>query len=183
VSDNRRKQTTGSPAHGNSSQEAPVYKEEDSALADFLPAATMLDVFEQLGVDTTDPKAVATAQLVMAQTTSMSSSPYPSPAMLRDYDEHYRKDFSERIIDRIDAQTIHRQCLERLRVDRSERRKDRAQWNALIISVGGLGIAGAIALTGGSAWIASIIAIVAVGGPNTATVLARWLDRGRDTAR
>jgi hypothetical protein len=59
---------------------------------------------------------------------------------------------------------------------------DRAQKFAFGVAMAGLVISGLVAIYGN--WIvASIIAIVSVGGPSAATVLARFVDRKMPTPK
>jgi uncharacterized membrane protein len=134
-----------------------------------------LRILQQLGLDAGSPHAVAEAMELLS-TVTMSRSPYPSAEMLAGY-EQFRNGFSERIIDKIDAQTLHRQRLEETRVLKDERRRDRSQIFGFITSIAGLIVSALIALQGGSFLVASIIAIVAVGGPSAANVLARYFER------
>jgi uncharacterized membrane protein len=94
--------------------------------------------------------------------------------MLKAYDD-YRPGTGAEIMEWIKQQTQHRQSLERTRTTGSESRLNRAQKNSLIVGLLGILVAAVTAIWSG--WVAAVIAIVAVGGPSTATVLARILDR------
>jgi len=135
-------------------------------------------VLQQLGLDVESPHALAEA-IELLSTVTMSRSPYPSAEMLTGY-ERFRSGFADRIIDKIDAQTRHRQRLEEERVFKDERRRDRGQIFGFITAITGLVVSALIALQGGSFVVASIIAIVAVGGPSAANLLARYFERTKD---
>ena len=128
-----------------------------------------VEAFREIGIDTPEKAA-----RVIALTASISRSPFPSPDMLKAYDD-YRQGTGAEVMEWIKDQTKHRQKLEIKRTEGSERRLDRAQNYALIVALFGLVVAGAISYWNG--WAAAVVAIVSVGGPGAATVLARVLDR------
>ncbi len=105
---------------------------------------------------------------------SISRSPYPAPDMLFAY-EPQRPGFADRIINVIDEQRAHRQRLEIQASDRENARLDRAQRNAFVI--GAIGLIGAIfgGYLGIDRWICITVATVAVGGPNAATIISRFI--------
>jgi hypothetical protein len=76
----------------------------------------------------------------------------------------------------IKDQTRHRQKQEQKRTDGSEKRLGRAQNYAFIVALFGLTVS-MISAYFGSTVAAIAFAIVSVGGPGAATVLARILDR------
>jgi hypothetical protein len=94
--------------------------------------------------------------------------------MLKGY-EDYRLGAGSEVMEWIKEQSRHRRCLERKRVIGSEKRLDRAQTNSLIVALSGILVAAATAYF--NAWVGAVTAIVAVGGPSTATVIARILDK------
>jgi hypothetical protein len=94
--------------------------------------------------------------------------------MLKAYDD-YRAGTGAEVMEWIKDQTLHRQKLERKRTDRSQTRLDRAQKYAFIVALFGLVVAVITSYWNG--WAAAIFAIVSVGGPSAATILARVLDR------
>ncbi len=94
--------------------------------------------------------------------------------MLAEYDQ-YKAGFSDRVIEKINKESEHRHQLN----NRDERRKDRSQIFGFVTALAGMGIAAATAILSDSYVVASIIAIVSVGGPSAANVLARVLDTSR----
>lgn len=72
-------------------------------------------------------------------------------------------------------QHCYRMVRETSESERAEARLDRSQRDAFIIALSGLVLAAIVAILGGSAAAASVIAIVAVGGPVAATALARLI--------
>lgn len=134
------------------------------------------EILGELGINEDDPRAKIV--LTEVQTLVSYRGPIPPPHMLADYDEIY-PGLATRIITAWDEQRAHRQRLESQTVSGSETRMDRSQHNALIVSLVGLLIAGAVGIWG--SWVAAaIIALVAVGGPSAATVLARYMPPLRD---
>jgi hypothetical protein len=122
------------------------------------PSETM-EMLQAAGVK--DPVVV---EYVMAKM-SRSKSPFCSPDMLRAYDE-YKTGFGAEVVEYIKSFTTHSRKLE-----------SRAQIFALAVALVGLLAAGTFSLLGANMWVCVIIAIVSVGGPGVATVLARYLDR------
>lgn len=145
-------------------------------------APAELSILKAMGVDIDDPAATRVASMVLERTMSMSSSPYPSPDMLAEYENRFRPGFADKILATIDQQTAHRQGLEREMVQRAERRKDRGQVFAFSIAILSFVAAGLFHLIGVSGWVLVMGLVLGVGGPSTAMVLARKLDdrRGRE---
>jgi uncharacterized membrane protein len=86
----------------------------------------------------------------------------------------YKSEFPEivsKIIEWTEKQTDHRQRLERDDFEADKRRKDRSQIGALAVALTGL-LLSALVGTWGNGWVAGVIAIVAMGGPTAAIVLA-----------
>jgi hypothetical protein len=94
--------------------------------------------------------------------------------MLKAYDA-YKDGTGAEVMEWIKDQTRHRQKLESERTKGSEKRLDRAQNYALVVALFGIGVAAVTSFW--SIGTAIVIAIVSVGGPGAATVLARILDR------
>jgi hypothetical protein len=80
-------------------------------------------------------------------------------------------DLPERIVYWTETQAEHRRSLERARADGAEARMNRGQWGALIVAMVGIA-ASAIVGMFGNPFVASILAVVSVGGPTAAVVLA-----------
>jgi len=93
--------------------------------------------------------------------------------MLRDYDA-YSPGMGVEVVEWIKDQTRHRQALERQRAEGSERRLNKSQIFALSIGMAGLVIAAIASIW--STFVAAVIAIVAVGGPSAASIMARLID-------
>lgn len=95
--------------------------------------------------------------------------------MLKAYDE-YKPGMGDEVVDWAKNQTRHRQALEKQSTDGSEHRLNLAQSNSFKIALGGVAVAALV-----SAWntpVAIAIALVTVGGPAGATIVARFFDRG-----
>jgi hypothetical protein len=90
--------------------------------------------------------------------------------MLAEYQE-VLPDLPQRFVEWTETQAAHRRELECMRAEGLENRMNRGQWGALIVAVAGLGISGAVGIFG--YWVASaVIAVVSVGGPTAAVILA-----------
>lgn len=140
----------------------------EKALPEIIPPDAV-EALRRAGIDSPE-KAAA----VIAVTASISRSPFPGPDMLRAYDE-YRAGMGAEVVEHVRDQTRHRQALERQRVDGSEGRQNRAQRNAFIIGALSLFVSASAAYY--STFVAAVIVIVGIGGPATATIAARLLDR------
>jgi hypothetical protein len=116
---------------------------------------------------------------VTAITGSISSSPYSSAEMLQEYVQRGFPDLPEKVVRAIDQQVAHRQSLEKTVTQNQERRENRAQWGAQILSV--LGLSGSLlaGYVGVPPAICIVAIVVSIGGPNAATIVARVLDRLR----
>jgi uncharacterized membrane protein len=135
---------------------------ETQSSAEVLPPA-LEKAIEAAGIDV----KTLEISLMMAR----GPLPLPPPSLLADY-EHTHPGLVAKIIAWTEEQRTHRQQLERKRVDGDERRMDRGQ--LIAGGVAGLGLC-LSALVGilGSPYVAGIIAIVAIGGPTAAILLAR----------
>ena len=81
---------------------------------------------------------------------------------------------TKKFVDWTEAQATHRRAIERQRADRSEDRQDRAQTIAERTMYLGLALAAVVGIWG--SWIVgAVLAVVSVGGPAAATLLARYL--------
>lgn len=142
-----------------------------------VPARNVALLKDALGVDVAGPPQDMLA-LVHSMTRSMSASPYTSPEMLGEYRDKGFPELVDKIINTIDQQNVHRQSLETIQTKGAEARENRGQLGAQIIA--GTGLIGA--LIGGHfgvpTWICVVVVVVSIGGPNTATIVARFLDRG-----
>lgn len=155
----------------NGNQKSPDAKETPPAsvsLPEIIPPEAV-EAFRKIGIDTPE-KAAA----VIAITASVSRSPFPSPEMLKGYDD-YKPGTGAEVMEWIKDQTRHRQCLERKRTNGSEKRLDNAQRNSLWVAILGILVGGAVAYWNTVVGVA--IAVTAVGGPPAATILARILDK------
>jgi len=141
-----------------------------------VPSANVEYLRQTLGVDVTKDSEEFRA-IVQRRTMSISSSPYTSPEMLEEYVKRGFPDMPAMVIQAIDRQVAHRQSLERLETERSERRQDRAQTGAQVIGILGLLASLFAAWFGVSPWVCGIGIIVSIGGPNAATVVGRVMDR------
>ena len=131
---------------------------------------------ETVGIDMRqDPAQVRAAVVRMAM--SISHSPYPSADMLAEYRDKGFPELATKVIATIDQQTAHRQSLERTQVNGAQSRLLWAQRGAMALGFFGIGAAAIAAYFAVSTTVCVTIVIVAVGGPNAATVVGRILDR------
>lgn len=127
------------------------------------------EILKEAGVNPDDPK-----QLKAAFTFAQSyGGPIPPPSMLAGYDDVV-PGLSAEIVAEWKSQKAHRQNLENLTTSGDEKRMDRAQMGAWGIACLGI-VASVVAGYLGATVVGSIIAIVTVGGPAAATVLARYM--------
>lgn len=97
------------------------------------------------------------------------------PEILAEYERVF-PGLGERLLRWTERQQDHRIELEKMRARGSKKRKDRAQIGSLVVAAGGIVIAGVVGIVG--SWIAaSVIAIVAVGGPLAAVALASHFNK------
>lgn len=121
--------------------------------------------------------AVTDAQDVLAVlSASLSESPWPSAAVLHEY-ASLDPSFPRELIAEFKAESALRRELERTRTLGSEARQDRAQTYAAGLAIAGMVLAGGFHLLGGSVYLSIAIVVLAIGGPSTATVLARLADK------
>lgn len=144
-----------------------------------VPSQSVEILKEGLGVDLSiaPPDEVRAMVQLFRASMSVSSSPYTSGNMLKEYVDAGLPHVAEKAIVSIDQQRDHRQKLEELVTRRSEDRKDKGQLGAQVIAV--LGVVGALvaAYFGVSSWVCFVVVIVAIGGPNAATIAARFIDK------
>jgi uncharacterized membrane protein len=116
------------------------------------------------------------ASVVMLVTQS-EPEPLPSAALLREY-AAIDPSLPARIADQFVAQSIHRRELEALVAQGSERRQNLGQMLTFTLASLGVTLAAVVGIWGNPV-VASVLAVVAVGGPAAAFVLARTLGRRR----
>ena len=142
-----------------------------------VPRETVDILNEGLGINVSTERPDKVMAVIGSITRSMSSSPYTSAEMLREYRDGGFPDLVDKVIQTIDTENHHRQELESFVVTSEQGRLNRAQIGSQVIAGGG--IVGA--LVGGHygvpTYICVAVAIVAVGGPPVATIAARLLDR------
>lgn len=119
-----------------------------------------------LGVDPRDPHISKVVELTLM----VFGGPIPPPSFLAAYDKVV-PGLAQRIIGWTEQQRDHRQALERQRVDGSERRMNRGQIIGASVAILGLPLAALVGIFG-HPFVASVIAIVSVGGPTAAAIMA-----------
>ena len=105
---------------------------------------------------------------------SAYSGPIPPPEMLEAY-KTVHPDLPEKIISWTESQRDHRMSLERDAAKASQVRMNRGQIYTFLITTLGVSLSAVVGIWG-SPVVASAIAIVSVGGPTAAFVLARSFD-------
>jgi hypothetical protein len=163
------------PSGNSSRQVKPQAPAPKKARELTVPSENIEALREFLGVDVTQDTDEVRA-LILQRTMSISHSPYSSPAML---DEYVKRGFPEmpaKIVDATDGQTKHRQDLERLVTERTQRRQDRAQLGSQIIGIIGVVLSLLAGWYNVPASICVTGIIVSIGGPNAATVIGRLMD-------
>ena len=110
---------------------------------------------------------------------SVYNSPWPSPETLADLNA-LEPGLHRDLIEEVKKQAEHRRALEKATVENSLSMQARAQRNSFLIASGGLLLAGGLSLLGAPTALSITIVIVAIGGPNAATVLSRMIGRRQD---
>lgn len=138
--------------------------------------AENVEILRSLGVDPAGAPEEVRAR-VATLTMSISGSPYPSGEILDDYYRRGLPQVAERILSTIDGQRAHRQRLEEANAAEGHRRLRYAQRSAS--ALGMTSIIGALvgAHFGVPTAVCVIVAVVGVGGPNAATILAPIIKR------
>lgn len=96
--------------------------------------------------------------------------------MLGEY-QRVQPSLAKHIVDEIDKGIGERN---RHRLDyekREETRKDRGQWAGILSGIFGVSLAASINYVTGNTILPIVIAVICVGGPNVATIAARFLDK------
>jgi uncharacterized membrane protein len=138
-----------------------------SGAGELLPA-TLQEALRKAGLDPADPNTRALELTLMMYSGSL---PFIPPPILREYEEIF-PGLGARLVEWTETQRAHRQALERTRTDGAERRMNRGQVWAGLVSLVGLPCSCAVGIWG-NWFVASVIAIVCVGGPTAAVYLAR----------
>ncbi len=123
-----------------------------------------------VGVDPRDPNVTKALEISLTMMVS-GTLPLAPPPILREYG-NIRPELIDKLVEWTEQQAAHRRELEKLRTVGSEGRLDRSQRNALIVALGGLGLAAIVGIFG-NMWAAIAIAVVSIGGPTAAIWLAR----------
>jgi uncharacterized membrane protein len=141
-----------------------------------IPAENAEILKEYFGFDITSDPPERLRQIV-SMAASISSSPLPSPEMLEDYRARGFPELIDKIISIVDEQREHRLSLEKAQFESAEKRKNFAQKSAALI--GFLSLAGSLigGYFGVPYAICIAVAVIGVGGPSTATVVSRMLDK------
>ena len=143
-----------------------------SPKAEIIPAP-IRDALVEAGLDLTKSEIQAVVTTLLHE--SKFSGPLPPASMLAEYDA-VRPGLAQEIIGWAQQQQAHRRGLELMAFRGSESRMNRAQVFALVVALASLA-AGLGAAYFGANSVAMAFALVGIGGPSTATVLARILDR------
>jgi uncharacterized membrane protein len=140
----------------------------DDPLPEIIPR--VLDgALRSAGLDISDPKISRAVEVTMM--VASGPLPLPPPDILEAYETRF-PGLVDRFIGWTEEQRQHRFAIETERTRREENRLDRAQIFTASIAVCGLVGATVVGIYG-SVIVASIIAIVSIGGPTAAVYLAR----------
>jgi uncharacterized membrane protein len=129
------------------------------------------DALRGAGVDPDDPQVSRALEITFMSISGSTSLP---PAILLQQWEPLYPGITKKFVEWTEAQTAHRQAIEKARASRSEDRQDRSQAITERAMYLGLILAAAVGIWG--SWVVgSVLAVVSVGGPAAATLLARYL--------
>lgn len=113
----------------------------------------------------------------------MIRSPLLPPRILQDYNDVV-PGLAEKLIEWTESESSHRRKMEQRAFEVSVGFQSRGQWFGLIVSLFGLSVSGLIVYfsrdseaAGPAAWVATVIAIVSIGGPFAARLLASRFNR------
>ena len=135
--------------------------------ADLIPP--QLDtVLRKRGLNPEDPHVKTAIEVSMMAW--RGSMPFPPPPILADL-ERIHPGITGKMVQWTDEQRAHRIRLEKIETEGDEKRKDRSQILGGGVAVLGLCLAAVTAIWG-NPWTAAVIAIVSVGGPIAAVMLA-----------
>jgi uncharacterized membrane protein len=152
--------------------ESPSQPIDDGHQPDVIPP--QLDgALRSAGLDLNDPKVSRAVEITMM--VASGPLPLPPPDILQAYEDRF-PGIVDRFIRWTEEQRKHRFQLEIARAKRDDNRLDRAQIIAAVVAICGL-FASAIVGILGNPVVASILAIVSIGGPTAAV----WLARGRSS--
>lgn len=126
-------------------------------------------------------------QVTLQQSLEITQGPLPRPEVMADYDKAV-PGLAAKLVEWTENETRHRHQLEQRSFEETKILRSRAQVFGVVVSVTGLviaGVVGSFAAINGSvsgATAASVIAIVSVGGPFAARLLANAWNRNRRDA-
>lgn len=123
------------------------------------------------GVNPQDPDVTKTLEISLNMMMARGSLPLPPAAVLSDYNEEF-PGLVDKIVQWTDDQRQHRMTLEMRTTIGAEKRMDRGQLIAAGVAGMGLCLAALVGVIG-NPYVASVIAIVSIGGPTAAVYLAR----------
>lgn len=132
---------------------------------------------ELVGGDLSDNKQKVVARL--KRTIAHYQGPIPHPQILKEYD-NVHPGLARQIVESWKNQGEHRLKLEEHFFTNRERRSNRSQFFALLLSIFGILTAAFLASTGGNTYVAVTIVILAIGGPHAALSLVRHFERKQD---
>jgi hypothetical protein len=132
---------------------------------------TSLDTaLRSVGIDPKDPNISRAVEISLTMMFS-GSLPLAPPPILREYG-NIKPELVDKLVEWTEEQGKHRRALEKLRTEGSETRLDRGQYIGAAVAIGGLCLASAVGIFG-NMWVGMVIAIVAIGGPTAAIILAQ----------
>jgi uncharacterized membrane protein len=114
-------------------------------------------------------------------------SPLLPPRLLKEYDEAV-PGLATKLVEWTEAEANHRHQMERHAFEVTRAFQVRGQWFGLAVSVFGLSLSAFMVYfsagteaAGPAAWVATVVAIVSVGGPFAARLLASRINRQSDS--
>jgi uncharacterized membrane protein len=163
--------TDGTPEHSSGAG-----RTEDKS-AEVIPPDVEAELRAR-GVDLDSPEQRQTVNNVMHARLEAYSAPWPSPDMLKSY-EQVSPGLSERIAEWVFNEQAHRHRQEDEIVRRTETRLDRSQYATLGIAIFGVVVSAGLAVLDKTV-VAVVIALSSLGGPAAAMALAKAFGRQRD---
>lgn len=141
------------------------------------------DVLSQLDWQAIPERERQILQTVIHAKFEMIRSPLLPPTLLREYNDVV-PGLAEKLVEWTETESEHRRSMEKKAFEETRKLQSRGQWFGGTVSIIGLCLAALIAYlspTASSATVAVIIAIVSVGGPFAARLLASRFYKDRSS--
>jgi uncharacterized membrane protein len=166
MTDEKAKSNPTGPASGSSTPTQPNGATSQPPTAAEIIPPEITSAFRTAGVDPSNPGISRAIQFSLM----LFGGPIPPPSLLAEYNKAM-PGLGDKIVGWTEQQRDHRQSMERERLRGSQNRQNRGQLIAALVAFWGLTLSAVVGIWG-SPWVGGILAVVSVGGPVAAIVLA-----------